>query len=179
MGERKNSSPSSIKYIERTGMKMINAKPVKLDDLVGEIELQIDNTFSYIHTRTGEVITLSEEEIRAVEDEKPIERFPAWQRGNIEKAIEILEDEEEIYLDFTLRNECDEYEIMEKFIWTIRDEEIRDDLYNAIQGRGAYRRFKDGIIEHGVDKQWYTYKEKRIKEQVMEWCKEHDLAVEE
>ncbi|WP_391557209.1 UPF0158 family protein [Robertmurraya sp.] len=158
---------------------MINKKPVKLDDLVGEIEIQINDTFTYINTQTGEVITLSEEEIRAVEDEKPIENFPDWQKVNIEKAIEILEDEDGVYLDFTLRNEYHEYEIIEEFIGTVIEEEIREALYEAIQGRGAFRRFKDGIIEHGVEKEWYEYKDKKIKELVIEWCKEHDITIEE
>lgn len=165
--------------MERRGMKLINKKPVKLDDLVGEIEIQINGTFTYINTQTGEVITLSEEEIRAVENEKPIENFPDWQKENIEKAIEILEDEVGIYLDFTLRNEFHEYEIIEEFIGTLIEEEIREALYEAIQGRGAFRRFKDGIIEHGVEKEWYEYKDKKIKELVIEWCKEHDIEIEE
>lgn len=160
-------------------MKMINKKLVKLDDLVGEIEIQISGTVTYINTQTGEVITLSEEEIRAVENEKPIENFPEWQQENIEKAIEIFEDEDGIYLDFTLRNEYHEYEITEEFIGTLVEEEIREELYEAIQGRGAFRRFKDGIIEHGVEKEWYEYKEKRIKELVIDWCKEHDIAIVE
>jgi hypothetical protein len=158
---------------------MINKKPVKLDELVGEIEIQINGTFSYINTETGEVITLSEEEIRAVEDEKPIENFPDWQKENIEKAGEILEDEDGIYLDFTLRNDYHEYDIIEEFIGTVMDEEIQDALYEAIQGRGAFRRFKDGIIGHGVEKDWYAYKDKKIKELVIEWCKEHDIEIEE
>ncbi|MDF2961935.1 MAG: hypothetical protein K0S39_3670 [Paenibacillus sp.] len=48
---------------------MKNNKPVKLDDLVSEIELKIDDTFTFINIKTGEVITLMREEIGAAEDE--------------------------------------------------------------------------------------------------------------
>ncbi|SDM78471.1 Uncharacterised protein family (UPF0158) [Paenibacillus sp. yr247] len=157
---------------------MKNNKPVKLDDLVSEIELNIDDTFTFINTKTGEVITLMREEIGAAEDEKPIGKFPEWQRENIEKAISIVEDEDGIYVDFTLRNDINEYEMIEDFIGTLVDEDIREELYEAIQGRGAFRRFKDGIIEHGVDKQWYKYKEIKIKELVIEWCKEQDIEIQ-
>lgn len=157
---------------------MKNNKPVKLEDLVSAIELEIDDTFTYINTKTGEVITLMREELGAAEDEEPIEKFPEWQRVNIEKAISIVEDEDGVYVDFTLRNNFNEYEIMEGFIGTLEDEDIRVNLYEAIQGRGAFRRFKDGIIEHGVDKQWYKYKEIKIKELVIEWCKEQDIEIE-
>jgi hypothetical protein len=153
--------------------------PVKLDDLVNEIEMQMDETFTYINTYTGEVITIMSEEMRAAEDEEPLEKYPDWQRENIEEAIKILEDEDDTYLDFTLRNEYHEYEIIEEFISTISDDEVREELFDAIQGRGAFRRFKDGIIEHGVEKQWYEYKEKKLKKIVIEWCKEKDLAIEQ
>jgi hypothetical protein len=158
---------------------MQNNKPVKLDDLVSEIELQIDDTFTFIDTKTGEVITLMREEIGAAEDEKPLESFPDWQRENIKKAISIIEDEDGVYVDFTLRNDYNEYDIIQDFIGTLVDEDIREKMNEAIQGRGAFRRFKDGIIEHGVDKHWYKYKESKIKELVIEWCKEHDIEIQE
>lgn len=152
---------------------------VKLDDLITEIEIQMDETFTYINTQTGEVITLSREEMRAAEDEDLLENYPDWQRENIKQAIKIIEDEDEVYLDFTLRNEYHEYEIVEEFIKTLNKAEVREELFGAIQGRGAFRRFKDGIIEHDVEKQWYEFKEKKVKELVIEWCKEKDLVLEE
>jgi hypothetical protein len=153
--------------------------PVKLDDLISEIDIQIDETFTYINTQTGEVITLSREEMRAAEDEESLESYPDWQRENIEIAIKIIEDENEAYLDFTLRNEYHEYEIVEEFIGTLSDDEVQEELFGAIQGKGAFRRFKDGIREHDVEKQWYEFKEKKLKELVIEWCEEKDLAIEE
>ncbi|MCY9662661.1 UPF0158 family protein [Paenibacillus chondroitinus] len=157
---------------------MHKMKPVKLDDLVGEIEMQIDDTLTFINITSGEVITLTREEYRAAEDEKPLDKFPEWQRENIEKAIRIIEDEEEIYVDFTLKNDFNEYEIIEDFIGTLEDGDIREELFVAIQGRGAFRRFKDGIIEHGVDKLWYEYKESKIKDFVIEWCKDNDIEIQ-
>ncbi|MDB5085842.1 MAG: hypothetical protein JWN30_2728, partial [Bacilli bacterium] len=70
----------------------------------------------------------------AEEDEEPLENFPDWQRESILEAIKIIEDENETYLDFTLRNEYDEYELLEKFIETISEERIRDELFGEIQG---------------------------------------------
>ncbi|TVY07120.1 UPF0158 family protein [Paenibacillus cremeus] len=158
---------------------MKRKQPIKIDDLVNEIELHIDDSFTFINTKTGEVITLMREEIGAAEDEKPIEKFPEWQRENIEKAISIIEDEDGVYVDFTLRNNFNEYEIMEDFIVSLNNQNVREKLYEAIQGRGAFRRFKDKIIEFGVDKQWYKYKENKTKELVIEWCKEHNIEFQD
>lgn len=152
---------------------------VKLDDLINEIEIQMEETLTYINTQTGEVITLSREEMRAAEDEEPLENYPDWQKENIKQAIKILEDENEVYRGFTLRNEYNEYEIVEEFIGTLSEEKVRKELFGVIQGRGAFRRFKDGIREHDVEKQWYEFKEKRVKELVIEWCEDKDLEIEE
>jgi hypothetical protein len=151
--------------------------PVKIDDLINEIDIQMDETFTYINTQTGEVITLSREEIRAAEDEEPIENYPEWQRENIEQAIKIIEDENETFLDFTLRNDYHEYELVEEFIGTLGEVEVREELFGAIQGRGAFRRFKDGIREHDVENQWYQFKEKKLKELVIEWCESKNLML--
>ncbi|KRE49039.1 UPF0158 family protein [Paenibacillus sp. Soil522] len=153
--------------------------PVKLEDLINEVEIQMDETFTFINTQSGEVITLSREEMRAAEDEEPLEKYPDWQRENIEKAVKIIEDENEEYLNFTLRNEFHEYEIIEEFIGTLSEGEVQEELSEAIQGRGAFRRFKDGIREHDVEKQWYEFKEKKVKELVIEWCEEKGLVIEE
>ncbi|MDG0791167.1 UPF0158 family protein [Cohnella ginsengisoli] len=153
-------------------------KPVKLNDLVGEIEMQIDDTFTYINLTTGDVITLTRDEMSAAEDEKPIDNFPELKKENIEKAIQILEDEDSVYVDFTLRNEFNEYEIIEDFIKALEPQEIREELFAAIQGRGAFRRFKDNIIEHGLEKQWYDYKERKIKELVIGWCMDHSIDIQ-
>lgn len=45
---------------------------------------------------TGEVIILTREEIRDAEDVEPLELYPDWQRENVEKAIKIIEDENDI-----------------------------------------------------------------------------------
>jgi hypothetical protein len=61
--------------------------------------------------------------------------YPDWQRENIEQAIKIIKDEEEAYLDFTLRNEYHEYELVEEFIGTLSDAEVREKLFGA-KGKG-------------------------------------------
>lgn len=157
---------------------METKKPVKLIHLVDEIEMQMDDTFTFINSTTGEVFTLTREEIGAAEDEESLDKFPEWQRENIEKAIQIVEDDDGVYVDFNLRNDFNEFELIEDFIGTL-EEDIREELFDTIQGRGAFRRFKDSILEHNIEKQWYDYKERKIKELVIKWCKDHDIEIQE
>ncbi|WNR46903.1 hypothetical protein [Paenibacillus roseipurpureus] len=123
---------------------MKNKKPVKLDDLISQTEIQIDDTFTFINTNTGEVITLMREEMRAAEDEEHLEKFSDWQRENIEKAISIIEDEDGVYVDYTLRNNFNEYEIMEEFILSHKNQKIEKHCMTPFKEKEL---FQDSKIE--------------------------------
>src|SRR5262249_30285346 len=126
---------------------------VKLKDIIEGLDFQSDESFSYLHTTTGEVVSVTTEELRAAEEEAPLEDFPAWQHDTIRIAGEILETEH--YLPLPDRFEIHEYSIMERFCLSVDDEDIRDDLCNAIRGRGAFRYFKDRIHAYGIAEEWY------------------------
>ena len=49
--------------------------------------------------------------------------------------------------------------MMERFCLSVDDEDMRDDLCDAIRGRGAFRRFKDGIQAYGIAEAWYRYRD--------------------
>ncbi|MFQ6115353.1 MAG: hypothetical protein ACE5NG_14940, partial [bacterium] len=57
--------------------------PVKLDAIIEGMECQSDERTSYLNKKTGEVVTISDEEFSAVEDEEPIDDYPEWQQENI------------------------------------------------------------------------------------------------
>ncbi|MGO4375399.1 UPF0158 family protein [Paenibacillus sp. MCAF20] len=69
--------------------------------------------------------------------------------------------------------------MVEEFIGTLSEAKVREELFGVIQGKGAFRRFKDRIGVHNVEKQWYEFKEKKVKELVIEWCEENDLVIKE
>ena len=61
--------------------------------------------------------------------------------------------------------------------YSIADEKVREDLCRAIQGSGAFRRFKDGIRRHGVEQQWYTFRDRALKEEVEGWCEVNGIEL--
>lgn len=66
-----------------------------------------------------------------------------------------------------------EYSIMERFIWSLPEGSVQDKLERAIQGRGAFRRFKDCIRSFGIEQEWYDYEEKAYRDIAVQWCEEH------
>src|SRR5919204_3166081 len=124
------------------------APPVKLQDILEGMDFQSDERSSYLNTVTGEVVSITDEELRAAEHDAPLDDFPAWQHDAIRIAGEILEMDH--YLPLPTKFEINEYRIMERFCLSVDDDDIRDDLCNAIRGRGAFRRFKDRVQAYGI-----------------------------
>ncbi len=153
------------------------AVPVKLKDIVEELSFQSDEVSSLLNTKTGEVVSVADEELRAAENEEPLENFPEWQRDAIRVANDILETDN--YLPLPTKFDIHEYNIMERFCLSIEDDDISNDLCNAIRGRGAFRYFKDKIREYGMIDAWYKYRDDALREIAIEWCEENDIAYTE
>ena len=151
--------------------------PVKLKDIIEGLEFLTDEGSSYLNITTGEVVYVTTEELRAAEEEHPLEDFPAWQHEAIRIAGEILETDH--YLLLPDRFEINEYRIMERFCLSVDDEDIRDDLCNAIRGRGAFRYFKDRIHAYGIAEGWYRYRDEALREIAIAWCEEHGIPYTE
>ena len=69
--------------------------------------------------------------------------------------------------------------IMERFCLSVDDEDMRDDLCDAIRGRGAFRRFKDRMQLYGLADDWYRYQDEALREIAIAWCEEHGIPYTE
>jgi hypothetical protein len=153
------------------------AVQVKLKDIIEGLAFLTDEGTSYLNTTTGEVVSITDEELRAAEEDEPLEDFPEWQHDAIRIAKDIVETDH--YLPLPDRFEIHEYSIMERFCLLVDDEDIRDDLCNAIRGRGAFRYFKDRIHAYGIAEEWYRYRDAALREIAMAWCEEHGIPYTE
>jgi hypothetical protein len=150
---------------------------VKLKDIIGGLEFQSDERSSYLNLTTGEVVSITDEELHAAEEEQPLEDFPDWQHDAIRIAGEILATEH--YLPLPDRFEINEYSIMERFCLSQEDDDMCDDLCHAIRGRGAFRRFKDRIQAYGIAEAWYRYRDGALREIAVAWCEAHGIQYTE
>lgn len=71
--------------------------------------------------------------------------------------------------------EINEYQMMGDFIETIESPEINNNLQRLIQGKGAFRRFKDYCAEMNIIQEWYKYRDEQYKEIAIDWCKQNKL----
>jgi len=146
----------------------------KIKDIIEELEMQIDGYRSFIKISTAEVFSVAEEDLIDAEDENPIDDLHDWQIENLEIAKEIVENFED-FKELPSKYEIDEYKMIKDFCLTVKDEKIQNILLITIEGKGAFRRFKDAVIELNIEIDWYSYRDSRYKELAIAWCQNNDI----
>ena len=76
------------------------------------------------------------------------------------------------------RYEINEYSMMESFIETIDDKTIHNQLLIAINGPGAFRRFKDTCLNFDIIEKWYKFRDEKYKKIAINWCNKNNIDYE-
>jgi hypothetical protein len=137
--------------------------PVDLDELASVLEGGPIDGGGRIDRQTGEV----------------------WHRAAVEYALEIGEEDEETaedpdrWLFVWCEGSHEGYRDMALFIETVADPERADCLGIAIDGRGAFRRFKDVLGRWpGEIERWYAFSEERQRGRARAWLAGAGYCVE-
>jgi len=70
----------------------------------------------------------------------------------------------------------EQYRWMERFIPMIDDNELRTKLAQAIDGKGAFRRFKDVLMSFAEDRErWFTFRSERLRTFMEAWLSAHAM----
>ena len=90
-----------------------------------------------------------------------------------------IDDTPERFLRFPTKYEIHQYRIMENFIDQLPPGKAQEELVHAIQGKGAFRRFKQSVRYHGLEQRWYDYLAEAYRELAIRWCEEEGLEYTE
>ncbi len=131
--------------------------PVAWDALEDAFENNAPEVHSFLHLQTGDVTRIvdgvAEPGMRA-----RISRDPQQLRVNAVSSRE-------------------QYRWMERFIETVEEEDLHVELAQAIDGKGAFRRFKDVLISHPVERErWFTFRSERLRACMEAWLSAHDMV---
>jgi len=149
---------------------------VKLSDIIDALGIASDEISFWLEKATGRVHMLTSEEIRAGEGDDPLEDYPEGQRELVEISRRIEQGSAEGLVQLPTNWDVHEYEIMEAFCDSLPDGTVRDALYIAIDGKGAFRRFKDAIHTFGVADDWYKHRRQQFEAIAAEWCHANDVG---
>jgi hypothetical protein len=151
---------------------------VKIDDVLEALEISNEEGNHYYNKITSQIIYIAEEEARIAEDadEDDLGDYPEWQREIIEAAIDIEENWDN-YISLPSRFDIDEHNMMVEFCDSLDNERISNELLSALNGRGAFRRFKDEAIRLNVANKWYNYRDEALRKIAIDWCKDNDIEI--
>ena len=121
-----------------------------------------------------------------------VEYYLDLETGEIFFVSEGMDDEETGKLKIQIGEELDRYELipkaesyegyrdMQAFIATVEDDHLSELLEVAINGKGAFRRFKDVLLNYPEERErWFQFKDDRMKERALEWLDDIDVTLVE
>ena len=134
---------------------------INLKQVIDAVESASEVYTALYDTQTGKTVYLPDEIITGERDEALEELIENAPTGR--------------FLHFPTKYEIHEYSIMESFIESLPPGAARQELAQAIRGKGAFRRFKNGIYYHQLDQQWYAYRDLAYQEIAIRWCKDNGI----
>jgi hypothetical protein len=157
-------------------------KKLKVD--VEDIAMIMENqdrfdTQYYLDTETGEVLAIPEELMSAIDEGESDEDLPDWELELLPKAKDIFEGSER-YEEIPIRPSHEGYDLMVQFTEEMKNQKIQRELYIALDGKGAFRRFKNVLRDYPeVEKHWFKFKAERDKEEVKDWLGSIGIELED
>ena len=143
---------------------------VSLRNFVGKMQSLSHDRHIYLNKVSGEFVMLSDDDIRMTESDIADELL-GWEAETGQDVNTVLSSDD--YLQLPSRFDIHEYEIMERFCFSISDEKISDVLLSKIHGSGAFRRFKDTVYQYGIEENWFKYRDEAYKEIAVSWLESH------
>jgi hypothetical protein len=130
--------------------------PVDWEALEDAFENNAPEVHSYLHLTTGEVLRV----VDGVADPQMHVRIAS--DGN--------------YLRIDPVSSREQYRWMERFIPMVDEGELRTKLTQAIDGKGAFRRFKDVLMSFAPEREkWFTFRSERLRTFMEAWLAAHAI----
>ncbi len=149
---------------------------IKIAEVVDALESATENFSHYLDKRTGEIVMLSNDDLRAAEDDDGVNfEYPDWQKESILKAREVIAESEQ-FAELPTQFDIHEYDIMRDFCLDIDDPKVREDMLRWIKGCGAFGRFKNAIHSMGIEKKWFEFKRNELEKIAIEWLEEEGIS---
>ena len=142
-------------------------KKIKLDidELLGYFEEGSFDVQNFLDIETGEVLTLIDESLSGIDDKE------------LQYKIEVGYNRR--YFPIPEQDSYEGYKDMEAFAETVKDKFLQEKLWIALDGKGAFRRFKNVLYDYSEEqKRWFTFQRQRLKQRALEWLTDLGFEIE-
>lgn len=130
--------------------------PIDWEALEDAFENNAPEVHSYLHLVTGDVLRV----VDGVADPQMHARIAA----------------DANYLRIDPVSSREQYRWMERYIPMVEDPELQGKLSQAIDGKGAFRRFKDVLMAYAPERErWFAFRSERLRIFMEAWLSAHAL----
>jgi hypothetical protein len=143
----------------------------------------------YLDTETGEVLRVPDEFRDALEDLRQAadpeaktedllrdSGLPDWQRQAVAEAARVEEHYGTRVVEVPQGEARAGFQDMAAYAATVQEPQLRAELERALQGRGAFRRFRDVLgSDLRARERWFEFKRNRLREHVTGWLASLDI----
>jgi hypothetical protein len=167
---------------------------IDFDEIQKAMEDTVRDAFDYfLDLESGDVIIISEDiiskamsiieadfdedlgQFEAVEFDREFD-FPDWMEDEIELALNIFLHKASRYRRIPERDPARVFSAMKEFSEGLENREFGRKLLGLLDGKGAFRRFKDALEPHPLERKlWYGFSAKKAREEIMEWLEAREL----
>ncbi len=138
------------------GTQALRDVPIDWEALEDAFENNAPEVHSYLHLGSGEVLRV----VDGIADPEMHARI-ASDGG---------------YLRIEPVSSREQYRWMERFIPMVEEPNLRNQLSQAIDGKGAFRRFKDVLMAFGPERErWFAFRSERLRVFMEAWLTAHGL----
>jgi uncharacterized protein UPF0158 len=132
--------------------------PISWNDLEVSVERNAPTTESFLDLTSGHVIT-----VVGGDPEAP------FLKRQISENIQN-------YLRIEPASSREQYRWMERFVTSVVDEQLRERLIISIDGKGAFRRFKDVLLAYPAERErWFSYRAELLHWHIHNWLAENQI----
>ncbi len=130
--------------------------PIDWEALEDAFENNAPEVHSYLHVPTGDVLRI----VDGIADPQMHARIAA----------------DTNYLRIEPVSSREQYRWMERYIPMVEDKDLEHRLTRAIDGKGAFRRFKDVLMGYGPERErWFAFRSERLRIFMEAWLNAHTL----
>jgi hypothetical protein len=155
MANDKDTSPSAGTPPKPTGP--LRDVPIDWEALEDAFENNAPEVHSYLHLGTGDVLRV----VDGVADPQMHSRIAG----------------DTNYLRIDPVSSREQYRWMERYIPMVEDPDLQGKLTQAIDGKGAFRRFKDVLMNYAPERErWFSFRSERLRIFMEAWLSAHALT---
>ena len=150
-----NEGPLSGPGREQVAMRTV---PIRWTELETAFERNSPDTECFVNAKTGEVVTVVE-----------------GQPESAELRARVISGGDG-YIRIEPASSREQYKWMERFVVSVEDEALRERLVIAIDGKGAFRRFKDVLLNYPAERErWFSFRAGLLHWQMQLWLEREQI----